>query len=583
MYEDIPIGTKDKENLIRRISLRTCTLIREELNMPGYSKLAFDMISEKFNCTFCLLILREPKQNLCGHRFCKTCIDDMIRESGSYGCPICSTEDPSSEESILRIDTINPDFAIGREMRNLPTRCVNSGCDWSGRFIVYMEHEEICEHALIECFKQGCSQSLKRRDLQRHLEQECEMRIVLCQYCTARMVCKVLEIHLKNECLGVLVNCQFCNEGVLRGKLEEHINLRDGDCKRTRQLCKFNDLGCQEIVDKDRQDEHNTQSLHPHMEFLLQGVTNLQVAAGKHEGDRRTIGDMSLVVGEQGTAVGSLRHRVAELQDEIKGIQSQILQSSSTERREAPGRFDEMERRMDSLRNNITVLETKATTYEGTVALLNTETERTSSSIETADREVKRNWQLIEALERKIKAQDRIIALKDVSLAEQDLRIQSLEKTSYDGILTWKITDFERKTQDAISGRTTSLYSPPFFTSRFGYKMCARIYLNGDGIGKGNHVSLFFTIMKGEFDGILRWPFGQKVTFLWIDQYNQEHLVDAFRPDKSSSSFRRPTSEMNIASGCPLFMPLNTLRNGKHAYVEDDIAFLRIIVDTSDL
>ena len=40
-------------------------------------------------------------------------------------------------------------------------------------------------------------------------------------------------------------------------------------------------------------------------------------------------------------------------------------------------------------------------------------------------------------------------------------------------------------------------FSQPFYTSRDGYKMCCRIYLNGDGLGKGKYVSLFFVLMKG--------------------------------------------------------------------------------------
>lgn len=50
-----------------------------------------------------------------------------------------------------------------------------------------------------------------------------------------------------------------------------------------------------------------------------------------------------------------------------------------------------------------------------------------------------------------------------------------------------------------------------FYTSRYGYKMCLRIYLNGDGTGRGTHLSLFFVVMKGPHDALLRWPFNQKV------------------------------------------------------------------------
>ena len=50
-----------------------------------------------------------------------------------------------------------------------------------------------------------------------------------------------------------------------------------------------------------------------------------------------------------------------------------------------------------------------------------------------------------------------------------------------------------------------------FATMYAGYKMCARLYLNGDGMGKGTHVSLFFVVMRGAYDALLKWPFRQKV------------------------------------------------------------------------
>ena len=70
---------------------------------------------------------------------------------------------------------------------------------------------------------------------------------------------------------------------------------------------------------------------------------------------------------------------------------------------------------------------------------------------------------------------------------------------SYNGLLKWKIDGYERKREDAISGVKPALYSKPFYTEELGYKMCAKIYMNGDGVGKGTHLSLFIVVMKGEF------------------------------------------------------------------------------------
>ena len=164
---------------------------------------------------------------------------------------------------------------------------------------------------------------------------------------------------------------------------------------------------------------------------------------------------------------------------------------------------------------------------------------------------------------------------------EMSLLIQTLQATSYNGVYIWKIPDIRRRRQDARTGRIVSLYSAPFYTSRHGYKMCLRVYLNGDGSGKETHLSFFLTLMKGEYDALLQWPFSQQVTLMLLDQDKRKHVVQSFRPEPSSSSFQRPKDEMNVASGCPRFAPLNVLDNS--SYVRDDTMFLKCVIDTTGL
>jgi len=189
--------------------------------------------------------------------------------------------------------------------------------------------------------------------------------------------------------------------------------------------------------------------------------------------------------------------------------------------------------------------------------------------------------QLATLQERRIESLEHTLALRNVTLADLEEYVRQQEFSSFDGQLLWKISDYARRRNDAVTGQQVSFYSPCFYTSRFGYKMCARVYLNGDGMGRGTHISISFVVMRGQYDALLRWPFRQKVTFMLLDQDNVEHVIDAFRPDPSSSSFQRPTRETNIASGCPMFCSLAQLNN--HAYVRDDTMFLKIIVDISDL
>ena len=177
------------------------------------------------------------------------------------------------------------------------------------------------------------------------------------------------------------------------------------------------------------------------------------------------------------------------------------------------------------------------------------------------------------------------MAIYDIRLAELDQRFNVMEAVSYDGILVFVVTDYDKKKQDAIKGRRLSVSSQPFYTSRYGYKMCARIYLNGDGMGKGTHISMFFVLMKGQHDALLQWPFNQKVTFSLIDQASgRRNIQYTFRPDPTSSSFQRPVEEMNIASGCPLFVSHGVVEAAESPYLGPDrILYLKVTVDKTNL
>jgi TNF receptor-associated factor 2 len=137
---------------------------------------------------------------------------------------------------------------------------------------------------------------------------------------------------------------------------------------------------------------------------------------------------------------------------------------------------------------------------------------------------------------------------------------------------------------DAQSERQTSIYSPAFYSSPVGYKMRARLYLNGDGNARRTHLSLFFVLMRGPNDAVLKFPFNYKVTFCLYDQTPaQKHIIDSFRPDIRSSSFQRPRSEMNIASGIPKFFPLVMIQQEGNPYVRDDTMFIKVVVDFGDI
>ncbi|XP_036117402.1 TNF receptor-associated factor 2 isoform X6 [Molossus molossus] len=331
------------------------------------------------------------------------------------------------------------------------------------------------------------------------------------------------------------LTCDSCGKKKIpRETFQDHIRM----CGKFPVPCRFRDVGCPEMVEGEKQQEHELQQLREHLAMMLGALLET-----KH---------LSLGCSEAG------------------GWEAGPLGPGL-----ALSKAAELLRRCEAL-------ERKTATFENIVCVLNREVERVAMTAEACGRQHRLDQDRIEALSNKVQQLERSIGLKDLAMADLEQKVQEMEASTFDGVFVWKISDFARKRQEAVAGRTPAIFSPAFYTSRYGYKMCLRVYLNGDGTGRGTHLSLFFVVMKGPNDALLRWPFNQKVTLMLLDQNNREHVIDAFRPDVTSSSFQRPVSDMNIASGCPLFCPVSKME-AKNSYVRDDAIFIKAIVDLTGL
>ena len=165
---------------------------------------------------------------------------------------------------------------------------------------------------------------------------------------------------------------------------------------------------------------------------------------------------------------------------------------------------------------------------------------------------------------------------QDVQQTQEGLTTENLKRVIEYYLSEWEIPEVQRRRGEARSGRTVSLYSAPFYTGRQGYKMCLRLYMDGDGSGKGTHLSFFLTLMRGEYDALLIWPFNQVFQLIFVNQEQQGgDIAHTFKPDPASPSFKKPHphSEMNVASGCPKFAPISILDNP--AYTKNDTMILR--------
>ncbi|XP_015143313.1 TNF receptor-associated factor 3 isoform X4 [Gallus gallus] len=339
--------------------------------------------------------------------------------------------------------------------------------------------------------------------------------------CKEQLSLGQLLMHLKTDCQFEELPCPRadCKEKILRKDLPDHV---EKTCKYRETTCKY----CKSQVPMIMLQKHEDTDC------------PCVMVSCPHKCSVKTLMRSERVIDSQA-------EKLKELDKEIRPFRQNWEEA------------DSMKSSVESLQNRVTELE----------------------SVDKTAGQGARNTSMLET---QLSRHDQMLSVHDIRLADMDLRFQVLETASYNGVLIWKIRDYKRRKQEAVMGKTLSLYSQPFYTGYFGYKMCARVYLNGDGMGKGTHLSLFFVIMRGEYDALLPWPFKQKVTLMLMDQGpSRRHLGDAFKPDPNSSSFKKPTGEMNIASGCPVFVAQTVLENG--TYIKDDTIFIKVIVDTSDL
>ncbi|XP_051492315.1 TNF receptor-associated factor 1 [Apus apus] len=533
----------------------------------GYpSNICEDVPDQKYLCSNCNNVLKKALQTLCGHRYCSACLSWILRNNKNAICQKCKEEDPStsSEGSLLAEERAFGDAAINKEISELKVHCVTLGCSWSGIMKNFEEHQSLCEYALIPCHT-GCGHVVMRKKLADHLENGCVNNVTMCQKCKQSFSSSEYQDH---SCEGSLCKEQKC--------VQTEAPSKEKSCSApsvNKDGCRFSEVGCSFRGSKEKMKEHDKTAVGAHMLLLLQHIKQLKESlCTAAKAANSLIPPSKLDVNGAGKSTSDLQIPGGLA---INGdLEVDCLPGSSVSEDEAV--LEQLVRE-----KVISELENKLHVFENIVAVLNKEVETSNLEITAFRRQSELDQNIIRGLELKITELHRCLTQKDACLSSLHKSLLFSEQASYDGVFLWKITDVGRKLQDSVTGRTVSLYSPAFYTAKYGYKVCLRVYLNGDGTGKGTHMSLFFVVMKGDYDALLPWPFRHKVTFMLLDQNNREHIIDAFRPDLTSASFQRPVNDMNVASGCPMFLPLSKLQSPKYAYVKEDTLFLKCIIETN--
>ena len=166
------------------------------------------------------------------------------------------------------------------------------------------------------------------------------------------------------------------------------------------------------------------------------------------------------------------------------------------------------------------------------------------------------------------------------TVQQQQIKIENMQAQSRKMPVSYKFTNFNqhRTSRDKV-------YSPAFYTSPTGYKMCISVDANGCGDGKRTHVSVFAYLMKGENDDYLQWPFTGKLTIELLNQlvdWNHHSTVIKFTSDNDSSSRVVDEERSSFGWGSAKYISHSDLgfKTAKNCqYLKDDRLHFRISVN----
>ncbi|XP_038668014.1 TNF receptor-associated factor 5-like [Scyliorhinus canicula] len=545
---------------IRQDSSSTSLSLGFDPYQPGINLQFVEPLEDRYKCVTCSFVLCNPYQTGCGHRFCENCIAELIETKPIAICPI-------DHERIVA-NWIFRDNCCKREVWNLMVYCKNApDCNKKESFGRLGDHLKKCQFETIPCIN-GCDDVLRRKDLTGHLQTVCEYREEACQHCKVKMIFRNIKEHEDIACPKYPIQCIYnCGESFLRNELDTHLR----KCPEAEAECSYKKYGCHVREKRRVVAEHEHSYLNEHLLLVVTNNTKLE----------EQILDLKETLHERNQVITQLEQQINKLGIEIKQLSGHVSKNDdevAKTQKTLAGHADkiitieqqsqQLCRRLDQEGKN------EIAELKEIINVLKEKVERTESSIAS-----------LVTFEPCLKQHELLLSAHKKLLEKNNERFRVLEATGYNGKLIWKICSYTRRKQEAAEGYTPSLFSQYFYTGRCGYKLCARAYLNGDGTGNGTHLSLFFVVMKGDYDSLLLWPFKQKVSLILLDQSpKKNHIVELFKADANSTSFQRPVSEMNVASGCPKFVSHTVLEGGKTAtFIKDDTLFIKVIVDLSDL
>jgi TNF receptor-associated factor 3 len=247
-----------KEKLILKYIMSNC--YTRILELEQFPKETHSQIRE-YTCPLCGGLYLDPVVDLCGHVFCKECINLCI--CNTKICPINKTP--------ALANNLHPIPFITNILNKQEIKCKHL-CGWLGKSSEFKEHLlEECVKAPAKCKNLGCNIMITRSEGDEH-ELNCLYRLYKCIHCALELPLIDTTKH-EELCPSMIVKCpQKCDYETERSRINQHI---EKDCINTKLQCAYAKLGCDELILRQDLTKHQDELKETHNKKLVDYVVNL--------------------------------------------------------------------------------------------------------------------------------------------------------------------------------------------------------------------------------------------------------------------------------------------------------------------
>ena len=156
----------------------------------GYDPERFENeVDSTLVCPICSNVLKDPVQCANEHYFCRSCIGEHLRQN-SETCPMCQHH--LTEESLTR-----PPRLLTNMLKNLKIACdhANRGCPELIKVEFVDRHVKSCGYSPTACKNPGCSEIVNQHEKERHENELCRFRMIVCPDCEQQVLHKSSHVH----------------------------------------------------------------------------------------------------------------------------------------------------------------------------------------------------------------------------------------------------------------------------------------------------------------------------------------------------------------------------------------------------